>query len=732
MLNPDQLFFTLKEKIKSYQFDDSNFDLLDRAYEYAKKQHGEQKRSSGEDYIIHPIEVALVLAELELDIDSISAGILHDVIEDTSVTKEDLEEKFGDEIALLVDGVTKLSKFNFKSKEEHQAENLRKMFFAMASDIRVILIKLADRTHNMRTLQYLPERKQKATAKETMEIYAPLANRLGIYKIKWELEDLAFRYLEPEQYYFLAEKIVQKRKEREEYIKKIQVDLQKKLDEMGIEGEIQGRPKHLYSIYSKMQKTSKDLNEIYDLIALRVIVNNVKECYAVLGTVHTLWKPVPGRFKDYIAVPKPNMYQSLHTTVLCPQGNLVEIQIRTWDMHRTAEYGIAAHWRYKEGNNKDGKFAQKVSWFRQLLEWQQDTSDAKEFMEHLKVDLFSDEVFVFTPKGDVIDLPSGSTPLDFAYRIHTDIGNTCIGAKISGRMVSLDYQLDTGDVVEILTSKQATPSRDWLNIVKTSQAKNKVRQWFKRQKREENIQRGREMIEKEVKKLKIFPLKILKESSYQQKVIERFNMKSYEDLLAAVGYGGITVNQVLGKFQEFFKENLKRSEINTTISEDENLSRYIDEEKPRKKTKDSVKVEGLENISTRFAKCCHPLPGENIIGFITRSRGITIHRSDCQNAKHRLKNKESTVPVYWDDATNNNFQVSIFVYALDRQGMVQEIMKILGESKISVAAINARTDNNHVSVINLTVLIRNHSHLQFVIDRLHQVKDVFKVQRQNP
>ncbi len=731
LLDAEQLFFSLREKVKSYYPEEANLELLDRAYDFAKSCHGEQTRISGEEYIVHPIEVALVLSDLELDLDSVSAGLLHDVIEDTDATKQDIEQLFGTEVALLVDGVTKLSKFNFKTKEEHQAENLRKMFFAMANDIRVILIKLADRTHNMRTLNYLNEKKQKEIARETMEIYAPLANRLGIYKIKWELEDLAFRYLEPEQYYFLADKIVQKRMEREEYIKKIREDLQDKFTDMGIKGEVQGRPKHLYSIYSKMKKSGKDLNEIYDLIALRIIVDSVKDCYAVLGTVHTMWKPVPGRFKDYIAVPKSNMYQSLHTTVLCPQGNLVEIQIRTWEMHKTAEYGIAAHWRYKENRGNDGKFAEKVSWFRQLMEWQQDTSDAKEFMEHLKVDLFSDEVFVFTPKGDVIDLPSGSTPIDFAYRIHTDIGNTCIGGKINGRMVSLDYQLKTGDVVEIMTSKQASPSRDWLKLVKTSQAKNKIRQWFKRQRRDENIQRGKELLEKESKRLKVIPEKYLRDENIRLQVAEKFNMKSFDDLLSAVGYGGITVNQVIGKFQGIYQEQIEDEQEDD--SEPEDLSKYVQEDKiNRRKSKNSINVQGLENISTRFAKCCHPLPGEEIVGFITRTRGITIHRYDCPNAQKKLQDDESTVPVYWEESGDIDFQVSVSVFAVDRQRIVQDIMKILGDSKIVVTAIDAKADSNKVAKINLTVLIRNHSHLQFVIDKLQSIKDVIKVQRDNP
>ncbi|UMZ73243.1 RelA/SpoT family protein [Natranaerofaba carboxydovora] len=721
----------LRRKIKKNYTSDSGLELLDDAYEFAENAHSGQKRVSGIDYFYHPLEVAFILAELELDLPTVCAGLLHDVIEDTEVTKEEVEEKFGSEIALLVDGVTKLSKLEFKSKEERQAENLRKMFLAMAEDIRVILIKLADRTHNMRTLDHLPKRKQKKIAKETLEIYAPLAHRLGISMIKWELEDKAFRYLEPQQYFHLARQIAHKRQSREEYLKKIQGILKEKLDEMGIEAEIQGRPKHLYSIYTKMKRQEKDLDEIYDLTAVRIIVNNIKECYEVLGSLHNMWKPVPGRFKDYIAVPKPNMYQSLHTTLICPEGQLLEIQIRTWEMHKVAEYGIAAHWLYKDEQEGDQKFAEKLSWLRQLLEWQKDMKDAKEFMENLKIDFFSDEVFVFTPKGDVINLPLGSTPLDFAYRIHTEVGNSCIGAKVNERIVPLDYQLKNGDIVEVLTSKQASPSRDWLNIVKSSQARNKIRQWFKREKRDENIQKGKEMLEKELKRLNYTPSKVLKES-YLEEIGTRYNFKSSEDLLAAVGYGGITVNYVIGRLEDII-EREEGEDQKEEKTEEKVIQDVLTEEKPRRKTRNSVSVEGLDNIVTRFAKCCCPLPGEEIVGFITRGRGISVHKKNCPNAKNRLSKNETTVPVYWDnEEEEGNFPVDIMAFSMDRPHLIRDIMDMLGSLKVPVTAIQGKSNSNGAVTVSLTVIVRNHSHLQLVIDKLSEVKNVYKVQRVVP
>lgn len=543
-------FEVLLSKIKSYN-PTADSTLIRDAYHFAESAHTEQYRVSGDPYIEHPLGVASILAELELDVITIVGGLLHDVVEDTQITLEEIEARFGKRVALIVNGVTKLSRIEYKSKEEQQVENLRKMFFAMAEDIRVILIKLADRLHNMRTLRYLPAERQKEIAAETLDVFAPLAHRLGISRIKAELEDTALRYLEPEKYYELVDKVAKKRVERDNYIKDAIELLQVKLEEVGLECEIQGRAKHFYSIYKKMQEQQKDFSEIYDLIAIRVIVNTVKDCYGALGIIHTLWKPIPGRFKDYIAMPKINMYQSLHTTVMGPEGEPLEIQIRTWEMHRTAEYGIAAHWRYKEDSG-DKEFDEKLFWLRQLLEWQHELQDAREFMETLKLDLFTDEVFVFTPKGEVIDLPAGSVPIDFAYRIHTDVGNRCIGAKVNGRIVPLDYQLCNGDIVEVLTNRQSGgPSRDWLKLVKTPQAKSKIRQWFKKEKRQENIAKGRETIEKEVKRMG-YSTQLLVNNDYLLEAAKNFKYANTEDLLAAIGYGGISLHSVSSKLQEFY------------------------------------------------------------------------------------------------------------------------------------------------------------------------------------
>ena len=539
----------LKKRFTSYNNNKEDWALIRKAYQFAMKAHAGQKRVSGDSYITHPLGVANILSELELDLGTIITGLLHDVLEDTPVTYEEIEEEFGEEVASLVDGVTKLSRMEFRSKEEHQAETWRKMFVAMARDIRVILVKLADRTHNMRTLRFLNNLKQVEIARETLEIYAPLAHRLGIYKIKWELEDLAFRYLNSKDYYYLVDRLAKKRKEREEFINQVIDLLKEKLQETGLKADISGRPKHIYSIYHKMKEQGKDFTEIYDLTAVRIIVDTVRDCYASLGVVHTLWRPIPGQFNDYIAMPKPNMYQSLHTTVVCAENELLEVQIRTWEMHRTAEYGIAAHWKYKEKIRDDNEFEEKLSWLRQLLEWQQDLKDAHEFMEHLKIDLFSDEVFVFTPRGDVIALPRGSVPLDFAYRIHTDIGNRCVGVKVNGRLVPLEYQLKTGDILEIITSKQGTPSRDWLKIVKSSQAKSKIRAWFKRERREENITKGKEILEREIRKLQLEPHLLLKDQLLEE-VGRKYNLLSPEDVYAAVGYGGVSSQQIITKLRD--------------------------------------------------------------------------------------------------------------------------------------------------------------------------------------
>lgn len=709
----------IKKKIKSYS-PDGNWNLIDEAYNYALKVHAGQKRVSGDVYIIHPLGVAQIIADLELDPVTIAAGLLHDVVEDTEVTLEELTEKFGEEIGLLVDGVTKLSQLEFKSKEEQQAENLRKMFVAMAKDIRVILIKLADRLHNMRTLKYLYPTKRKEIARETLEIYAPLAHRLGIYKVKWELEDLAFRFLEPDKYYSLVDKLAKKRKEREQFIANVIARLKSCLNEVGIKGDIQGRPKHLYSIYEKMKAQGKEINEIYDLTGIRLIVDSVKDCYGALGIVHTLWKPIPGRFKDYIAMPKPNMYQSLHTTVVCAKNELLEVQIRTMEMHRTAEYGIAAHWRYKEGVKGDEEFAEKLSWLRQLLEWQQDLKDAHEFMENLKIDLFTDEVFVFTPKGDVIDLPAGAVPLDFAYRIHTDIGHRCVGAKVNGRLTPLNYQLKTGDILEIVTSKHGTPSRDWLNIVKSSQAKSKIRSWFKKEKKEENIIKGKEILEKELKKIYLDPKELLKPAILTE-IGKKFNLMSEEDVYSAVGYGGVTHQQIVSKLKEEHKK-LHKEEVDT---EKPQLKPWKGEAKAVK----GVKIEGIDNLLIRFARCCNPLPGDEIVGFITRGHGVSIHQTTCPNIVHRKNSQERILNVSWEENPNVDYPVEIEITAMDRTKLLQELIAAVTESKINIAAVNGRTNKDRIATIHLTVIVRDLEHLQHIMNKLKKIKDVFSVER---
>ncbi|MFZ5639560.1 MAG: RelA/SpoT family protein, partial [Bacillota bacterium] len=647
-------------EVKKYN-PEADIDFLKRVYTFAEQAHEGQLRISGEPFITHPLGVAEVLAKLELDTITIAAGLLHDVVEDTEIPLETIEEQFGAEVALLVDGVTKLSRIEFKNKMEQQVENLRKMFFAMARDIRVILIKLADRLHNMRTLKHMTPVKQREIAEETLEIFAPLAHRLGIFKMKWELEDLALRYLEPDKYYALVDGIAQKRAEREAYISTVTELLREKLHAVGIEADIQGRPKNFYSIYNKMIRQQKELAEIYDLIAVRVLVESVKDCYGALGIIHTLWKPIPGRFKDYIAMPKSNMYQSLHTTVIGTQGEPFEIQIRTWDMHRTAEYGIAAHWRYKEGQKGDEDFEQKLSWLRQLLEWQNDMGDAREFMETLKIDLFSDTVFVFTPKGDVVELPAGSTPIDFAYRIHTQVGHRCIGAKISGKIVTLDYQLKNGDIVEIVTTKVANgPSRDWLNIVKTSEARNKIRAWFKKENREENIVRGRDILEREVKKLGEEPAEVLKPERLTD-ILKKMNLVALDDLYAAVGNGAVTPQQVLTRV----REDLRKDKAF-------NLEELLKKEpkKHKKTASHGIIVKGEEDVLIRLARCCNPVPGDPIIGYITRGRGVSVHRKDCRNIlQHEADETERMIEVTWDEADRGSYHVHLELSAMDRAGL---------------------------------------------------------------
>jgi GTP pyrophosphokinase len=712
----------LERQVKSYQ-PGADLKLLDDAYQFAAAAHQGQKRRSGEDFITHPLNVAAILAELQLDVVTIAAALLHDVVEDTPISLDTIREIFGDEVALLVDGVTKLSRLEYKTKEEQQAETLRKMFLAMAQDIRVILIKLADRLHNMRTLKHHPPEKQQEIARETLEIFAPLAHRLGIFRLKWELEDQSLRYLEPERYYELVNSINMKRREREEYIQQVVKILGEKLAEGGIKADIQGRPKHFYSIYNKMMKQGKELSEIYDLIAVRVIVDSVKDCYAVLGLVHALWKPIPGRFKDYIAMPKPNMYQSLHTTVIGPNGDPFEIQIRTWEMHRTAEYGIAAHWRYKEdGGNSDPDFEKKLTWLRQLLDWQREMRDPREFMESLKIDLFSDRVYVFTPKGDVVELPAGSVPIDFAYRVHTDVGHRCTGARVNGRIVPLDYKLKTGDIVEVLTTKGSRPSRDWLHIVKTSQAKNRIRQWFRKEEREKNLARGREMLEKECQKQGLDPEEILKPALLQE-AARKFNVATNEDLYVMVGDGVIPPSQVLGRLKGE-EEVPPPAEVAKTA-----VKPWSGYGKPSH----GIRIKGLDNLDIRLAHCCNPLPGDAILGYITRGRGISVHRIDCPNINHhRETEKERIIEVAWGDTSDATYQVHIEALALDRPNLAMDIMAAVADTKTIINSVHARATRNDQALVDLKIEIRSLEHLNYIMDKIRRIRDVMEVKRVIP
>ncbi|AUS09582.1 bifunctional (p)ppGpp synthetase/guanosine-3',5'-bis(diphosphate) 3'-pyrophosphohydrolase [Laceyella sacchari] len=694
---------------------------LRRAYEFADEAHKGQFRKSGEPYILHPIAVAEILADLRMDVPTLIAALLHDVVEDTGVTLEEIEERFGSAVRHLVDGVTKLKKrMKFKSNEEHQAENHRKMFVAMAQDVRVILIKLADRLHNMRTLKYMPEHKQRQKSTETLEIFAPLAHRLGISKIKWELEDISLRYLKPQQYYRIVHLMKKKRAEREKYLDEIIDTLKSRLEEMDVKVmDISGRPKHIYSIYKKMVTQNKEFNEIYDLMAVRVIVDTVRDCYAVLGIIHTVWKPMPGRFKDYIAMPKTNMYQSLHTTVIGPKGEPIEVQIRTLDMHRTAEYGIAAHWAYKEGSAVEkSKFDEKLKWFREMMELQQEASDAKEFVENLKMDWFSDSVFVFTPKGDVIELPMGSVPLDFAYRIHTDIGNMCIGAKVNGKIVPLDYPLKTGDIVEILTSKHSYgPSQDWLSLVKSSHARSKIRNWFKKQRREESVAKGREMVEALLKKHD-FTVSDVLTSDRIEDVTKKFNFNEEEDLFAAVGYGGISTAQVVHRLTD----GLKEEQQPVVLPEVKAL--------PIRKHKldQGVRVKGVDNLLIRLSRCCNPVPGDEIAGYVTHGRGVTVHRIDCPNLS--TVPDERRIDVEWDShATKHYYQVDIEVSGFDRQGLLNEVLQALTDSKTELAAISARGDRRGIASIHVRISIQNINHLKSVVERVKRVRDIYSVRR---
>lgn len=701
-------------------------DDVTKAYNLAEEAHKDQRRVSGEPYILHPLAVAQILADMKIDTTTITASLLHDVVEDTSYTLEDIKKMFGKEVAFLVDGVTKLSRLNYRTKEDQQLNSMRKMFLAMAKDVRVVVIKLADRLHNMRTLRYMRSDKQKRIAQETLEIFAPLAHRLGIFNIKWELEDLSFRYLEPDKYYDLVDQMKQKRHVREEIVNEAIDVLKKALDDAHIHCEINGRPKHFYSIYKKMKKDNRDLSQVYDLFAIRVIVDDVKDCYGVLGIVHSLWKPLPYRFKDYIAMPKPNNYQSLHTTVIGTRGQPVEIQIRTWEMHRIAEYGVAAHWRYKEGNqtaNKDA-FDEKMGWLRNLLEWQ-DTSNPKEFVNALKLDAFSDEVFVFSPRGDVIDLPQGSIPIDFAYRIHTDVGHRCVGAKINGKIVPLDYKLKNGDIVEIITSKVGKPSLDWLNIVGSSESRSKIRSWFKKENREENIAKGLDALEREYKRLG-HDWKALNVGGRLGRVAKQMNAGSEDDLVAAVGYGGFAVNTVLIKLLELHKKDLQKQEEKTnSLAALEKLKT----KKPVKHNGTGILVKGEPGLLVRLAKCCSPVPGDPIIGFITRGRGVSVHRADCPNVTHGQNDVDRLIDVEWDYDGNERFEVNMEIVAYDRTGIMAEIMATLAEMKISILSVNAKTSDTKNVTIHMGISIKDLAQFEFVATKIRRLKDVYAVER---
>lgn len=729
----------LINKIKGYA-QNAEIDLVEKAYYFGKKAHEGQFRKSKEPYFTHPIAVANILASMELDIQTISAGLLHDVVEDTDYTYEDIKREFSVEIADLVDGVTKLGQIKYQSKEETQAENLRKMFLAMAKDIRVILIKLADRLHNMRTLKFMPPEKAKSKAKESLEIYGGIANRLGISKIKWELEDLALRYIDPEGYYDLVEKVAKKRSQREAYIEFIVDVINNKLKEVKIKSDVYGRPKHFYSIYSKMQNKHKNFDEILDLTAIRVIVDTVKDCYAVLGMIHTLWTPIPGRFKDYIAMPKPNMYQSLHTTVIGPDGEPVEIQIRTIEMHQIAEYGIAAHWKYKEGNQNNGQnnVDSKLQWLRQMMEWEKDLKDPKEFLDALKEDVFNSQVYVFTPKGDVIELPAGATPIDFAYRVHTKVGNKCVGAKIDGRIVSIDYKLQNGNIVEILTSSNSNgPSRDWLNIVKTPNAKSRIRQWFRKERREENIERGNSIIEKELKKYNLPSIKEPFIDKYMQQITKKFNQPTVEDLIATVGYGGIMVSHIIPKLRDAYEKEVKKTNkdqvkiYETNSIEKHKLSDKEYKSKRKHNNPQGIAVKGLDNILVRFAKCCNPLPGDSIVGYITKGRGVAIHRTDCPNAKTQDDFfKTRMVSVEWINCENSKFEAEIQIKALDRRGIINDITHMVVVDKFSLNGINARKDKEGVVNINLLVEVHDINSLDLLMKKIKSipgVEDIYRV-----
>lgn len=749
---------------KSYTGSD-DASLISRAYEFAKKAHAHQKRATGEPYIIHPVAAGKILLDLQLDDNTLAAALLHDTVEDTDTTLEDIRDNFGQEVMHLVDGVTKLSRISYSSQEEEQAQNFRKMFLAMAKDIRVVLIKLADRLHNMRTMKYKDPDKQVSTARETLDIYAPLAHRLGIYKIKWELEDLSLRYLDPDAYYELVGSIAQRRGDREQYLMEIVSELSDRISDMGIDADIEGRPKHFYSIYRKMKAQKKDIDEIYDIFATRVIVPTVGDCYAVLGLVHELYKPMPGRFKDYIAMPKTNGYQSLHTTVVGSRGIPFEVQIRTDDMHYTAEYGIAAHWRYKEGkqDQKVTSIEMRLNWLRQLTEWQHDARDASEYMATLKEGLITDEVFVFTPQGDVIDLPAGAVPVDFAYHIHSDIGNSMYGAKVNGRMVPLTYELQNGDIVEILTSdKVRGPSRDWLGIIKSGTARNKISTWFKRERREENMVRGREVLEREIKNAGFTPAELLQKDVIAP-ALKRYSYNTLDDIYAAIGYGGLQAKRFIPRLRDAYLRTLpeeKLADMGYTITSRGqvvyNPDQILTEEKllkggeatviskPKKKAdfdkEIPVKVQGLDNALVKLSKCCNPVPGDAIIGFVTRGQGVAVHRMNCSNIRHILEKFDRSqedaeraarlIDVSWiDSSAYSTYPVDIQIIARDRTRLLAEISAAIAEEHASVQSASMSSAKDISANILMTVNIENQEQFDRLVGRIKAIDSVVRVTR---
>lgn len=735
--SPKALYEELIGSIRRYHPSD-DITMIEKAYRVADEAHKEQKRKSGEPYIIHPLCVAIILADLEMDKETIAAGILHDVVEDTIMSLEELKREFGEEVALLVDGVTKLTQISWSmDKMEIQAENLRKMFLAMAKDIRVIIIKLADRLHNMRTLQYMKPEKQKEKAKETMEIYAPIAHRLGISKIKIELDDLSLKYLHPDVYYDLAEKISLKKDARESFVKSIVDEVQAHLKEVGIEAKVEGRVKHFFSIYKKMVNQNKTLDQIYDLFAVRIIVDNVKDCYAALGVIHEMYKPIPGRFKDYIAMPKPNMYQSLHTTLIGSNGQPFEIQIRTYEMHRTAEYGIAAHWKYKEsgsGQVAAGKEEEKLSWLRQILEWQKDMSDNKEFLNMVKgdLDLFSDSVYCFTPSGDVKNLPSGSTPIDFAYSIHSAVGNKMVGARVNGKLVNIDYVIQNGDQVEVITSQNSKgPSRDWLNLVKSTQAKNKINQWFKTELKEDNILRGKDMVDRYCK-AKGINYSDINKPEYQEKVMKRYAFRDWDSVLASIGHGGLKEGQVINKMVEERNKKLKKEVTDSTILSDiEDLSSKLP---VAKRSGSGIIVKGIHDLAVRFSKCCSPVPGDEIVGFVTRGRGISIHRTDCVNVLNLPEDERSRlIDAEWQesegDDTKERYSAEIKIFANNRIGMFVDISKVFTERQIDITSMNSRTNKQGKATITMTFATHGVEELNRLTDKLRQIDGVIDIER---